>query len=399
MRPLHQGPHHWQQTEKEAAAGFAGDAKQAVAGVSQTASAAVNSALQTTFASIVSMRAVAGEARAKFELVALSDPSGSRAAGVLTGDLQSFDYAPAGGNVPGAFAHGTIAGIYVQHNTVGTGGNSSEVEIRKRRNPNRGSPRNAVTSTTQSGRRIVYLTDDSGTGENVTFKRADIANAIRGASFINQARPTATGDLRVAIANDGRNIDERVALITLSGGRAAAASAAGTGWRISRNGTAEFGAGVIRGKLKASQIDVTDLNAAGIVATSVNFGTATVTGTLSAAHIDSDVVNWTRLAKPDIQTGGTVKTVNLSHNVGDFDAIALEQRIANGTFFAPLIIFDRTLLQVDTTPSQRTGQQISWATGQAGSISRDSTGNIIYLGGGAGGNSVVGNIWGLNYPT
>ena len=112
---------------------------------------------------------------------------------------------------------GTIVGIYVQHGTIGTGGNSSEVEIRKRRDPNRGTPRNAVTATTQSGRRIVYLTDDSGTGENVTFKRADIATAIRGASFINQARPTATGDLRVAIANDGRNIDERVALITLSG--------------------------------------------------------------------------------------------------------------------------------------------------------------------------------------
>ena len=304
-------------TEKEAAAGFAGDAKQAVAGVTQTASAAVNSALQTTFASIVSMRAVAGEARAKFELVALSDPSGSRAAGVLTGDLQSFDYSAAGGNVPGAFAHGTISGIYVQHGTVGTGGNSSEVEIRKRRDPNRGTPRNAVTATTQSGRRIVYLTDDSGTGENVTFKRADIATAIRGASFINQARPTATGDLRVAIANDGRNIDERVALITLSGGRAAVASVGGTGWRISRNGTAEFDAGVIRGQLKASQIDASTISA-GIV----DFGTATVRGTLSAAHVDAaNLRSWARLSNTNVSSSGSDSTITVNQDLSNFDAL------------------------------------------------------------------------------
>ena len=282
-------------TEKEAAAGFAGDAKQAVAGVSQTASAAVNSQLQTTFASIVSLRAVAGEARAKFEIVALSDPSGSRAAGVMTGDLQSFDYAPAGGSVPGAFAHGNIAGIYVQHGTVGTAGNSNEIEIRKRRDPNRGSPRNAIASANSGGRRIVYLTDDSGTGEQVTFKRADIANAIRGASFVNTARVTASGDLRVTIANDGSNVDDRVALVTLSGGRAAVASAGGTGWRISRNGTAEFDAGVIRGKLTADHIDTTSLDAVGIRANAVNFDTATVTGTLTAAHVDADVRNWNQL--------------------------------------------------------------------------------------------------------
>ena len=76
----------------EAAAGFATTAQQAVAGITATVSAEVDKNLKVTFASIIAMRAVAGDTQAKLELVALSDPSGSRAAGIMTGDFQSFDF-------------------------------------------------------------------------------------------------------------------------------------------------------------------------------------------------------------------------------------------------------------------------------------------------------------------
>ena len=76
----------------EAAAGFSTSAQQAVAGITATVSAEIDKNLKVTFASIIAMRAVAGDTQAKLELVALSDPSGSRAAGVMTGDFQSFDY-------------------------------------------------------------------------------------------------------------------------------------------------------------------------------------------------------------------------------------------------------------------------------------------------------------------
>ena len=77
---------------QEAAAGFATSASQAVAGITATVTAEIDKNLKVTFASIIAMRAVAGDAQAKLELVALSDPSGSRAAGVMTGDFQSFDF-------------------------------------------------------------------------------------------------------------------------------------------------------------------------------------------------------------------------------------------------------------------------------------------------------------------
>ena len=76
----------------EASAGFATTAQQAVAGITATVTAEVDKNLKVTFASIIALRAVAGDTQAKLELVALSDPSGSRAAGVMTGDFQSFDF-------------------------------------------------------------------------------------------------------------------------------------------------------------------------------------------------------------------------------------------------------------------------------------------------------------------
>ena len=76
----------------EAAAGFSTSAQQAIAGITATVTAEVDKNLKVTFASIIAMRAVAGDTQAKLELVALSDPSGSRAAGLMTGDFISFDF-------------------------------------------------------------------------------------------------------------------------------------------------------------------------------------------------------------------------------------------------------------------------------------------------------------------
>ena len=78
--------------EREAAAGFAGEAQQAVAGITQTVVAEIDKNLNTTFASVIALRAVAGSAVSALELVALSDPSGSRAAGIVTGDFQSASF-------------------------------------------------------------------------------------------------------------------------------------------------------------------------------------------------------------------------------------------------------------------------------------------------------------------
>ena len=380
-------------TEKEAAAGFAGDAKQAVAGVTQTASAAVNSALQTTFASIVSMRAIAGEAQAKFELVALSDPSGSRAAGVITGDLQSFDYAPSGGTVQGAFAHGTISGIYVQHGTVGTGGNSNEVEIRKRRNPNLQNARTRVTGTTSGSRRIVYLTDDSGTGAQVSFKRADIATAIRGASFINQARPTATGDLSVQIATDGSNVDERVALITLSGGRANEANVTGgKGWIIRRNGTAEFDAGVIRGVLSADHIDSSSITA-GVV----DFNTATVRGTLKAANIDSNVQNVDVLKTSSTKlaaSSSTASTTIAANWRSNFDALLMTLQESDSSDVYHLYVATRL---TSTTRYFKTGS--GGTTFAIRVYSTGSSSNITFRRRSGSENGSVVHILGLKHPS
>ena len=62
----------------EAAAGFATSASQAIAGITATVSAEIDKNLKVTFASIIAMRAVAGDSEARLELVALNDPSGSR---------------------------------------------------------------------------------------------------------------------------------------------------------------------------------------------------------------------------------------------------------------------------------------------------------------------------------
>ena len=247
-------------TEREAAAGFAGQARQAVAGIEQTVSAQIDSDLRTTFASIVGLRAIAGEAKAKLEIVALSDPSGSRAAGVMTGDFQSFDYAPAGGTISGARARAVTNGLTFESRLVRDDDNGFTVSIFKRR---RGGSRNrtvTVTENTGSDFINIFLNDDVG-GDTITFNRTDIVNAVNNNSTI--LRASGTGNIEIDFT-DATTSGARIGQVNLSGGRDNVTSKDGKGWILRRDGTMEVDAASIR-------------------------------GVLSAAHIDSDVQNWTLL--------------------------------------------------------------------------------------------------------
>ena len=244
-------------TEREAAAGFAQGARQAVAGITQTVSAQIDSNLRTTFASIIALRAIAGEAKAKLELVALSDPSGSRAAGVMTGDLQSFDYAPAGGSISGARGRAVVLGIEFLGRNVRDDDNGFTITLFKRRRTGNRDRAVNVVENTGSDFINIFLDDDVG-GDNVTFNRANIATAINSASTI--LRASGSGNVEIDFS-DADSSGVRIARGNLSGGRDNVTSKDGTGWIIRRNGTAEFDAASIRGVLSAAHIDSNVQNA------------------------------------------------------------------------------------------------------------------------------------------
>ena len=244
-------------TEREAAAGFAQGARTAVAGIRQTVSAEIDSNLRATYASIVSLRAVAGEAKAKLELVALSDPTGSRAAGVMTGDLQSFDYAPAGGTISGAFARAVVFGLEFQSRLVRDDDNGFTVTIYKRRRSGSRDRTVTVTESTASSYINIFLNDDVG-GDSITFDRADIVTAVNNGSTI--LRASGTGNVEIDFS-DADSSGVRIAQQNLSGGRDNVTSKDGSGWILRRNGTAEMDAAVIRGVLSAAHIDSNVQNA------------------------------------------------------------------------------------------------------------------------------------------
>ena len=245
-------------TAQTAAAGFANDARQAVAGISGTVSAQIDSELQTTFASILSIRAVADDAQARLELVALSDPSGSRSAGIFTGDFQSFEYATPGGTIPGIKARADdVLGLTFVSKLFRDNDNGATVTIRKQRV---GTGVRRVTCT--GGRNIVVTLIDTGTQDTVRFTRADVAAAVNAnGSSVMRCR----GDGEIAV--DFENISagdpaSQIARATLAGGKDSRVVQGGAGWILRRDGSAEFDAASIR-------------------------------GVLSADHIDSDVQNWT----------------------------------------------------------------------------------------------------------
>ena len=346
--------------EREAAAGFAGDAKNAVAGITQTVAASVDRNLATTFASVVALRAVAGEARAKLELVALSDPTGSRAAGVMTGDLQSFDYAPAGGTIPGARGRVVLLGMEFLGRNVRDDDNGFTVSIFKRRGTGNRNRTITVTENTGSDFINIFLNDDVG-GDNVVFTRANIVTAINNGSTI--LRASGTGDIEVDFT-DADSSGVRLAQGNLSGGRDNIESKGGSGWRISRNGTAEFDAASIR-------------------------------GTLSAEHIDSDVLNWTKLRTHRQQisvsgsgsTGGVLYTIGQKIDHYDYFAIYGGDGTRGRTAIRTMAFFQNStsFLQSDV------------AVGHDLAVRR--SGNNLYMHRGGQDDVIVYEVWGVIGPS
>ena len=319
--------------EQEAAAGFAQSARTAVAGISQQVSVEVNKSLQTTYASIVSLRAIAGEAKAKFELVALSDPTGARAAGVMTGDLQSFNYAPAGGTVAGAYGRVVVSGLTLQGRNVRDNDNGHTFRILKARNTSRPQPNNKISvsaGTGSSGTTTITLTDNSN-NDTVSFNLSTIAAAVTSASSV--FRCSGSGSLEV----DFTQSSNTVASGTVAGGRDNANSTGGTGWIIRRNGSAEFDAASIRGKIKASQLeaieadielaDITNLSSLTINANQIT------AGTIAAARVDADNLrSWRRLySGKSTRWDASTRTVTITtgDNTG-YDAFSLSVSIDAG---------------------------------------------------------------------
>ena len=165
-------------TERVAAAGFADDAEQAVAGISTTVSAQIDTELQTTFASIVALRAVAGSAEAKFELVALSDPSGTRAAGVISADFQSDSYAPVGGTVPAQAAKASALGMSFTAASARAADNGATIEITAQRVSSASYARDNPIVVSGAAREMLITLNAAGTVTTNSFARSDIADEV-----------------------------------------------------------------------------------------------------------------------------------------------------------------------------------------------------------------------------
>ena len=286
---------------QEAAAGFADDAKKAIAGITQTVSAQVDANLRTTFASIIAMRAIAGEAVAKFELAALSNIDGARAAGVMTGDLQSFDFATPGGTIPGAYARTEILGFEFQGRNVRDDDNGSRIRFNRQRNTSQAQPtaNNRITAR-RTGSGSTALTTvtliDNTTNDTVIFSRSAILAKVNAAQ--NVFRGSGTGDLEVDFSSVNGFSTLRIG--TFRGGRDSVKSEDGTGWIIRRDGTAEFDAASIR-------------------------------GTLSAEHIDSDVFNQKLILSSPVTFVTAWKEITLSETMENFDSLFLLGRSGTAT--------------------------------------------------------------------
>ena len=165
-------------TERVAAAGFADDAEQAVAGISTTVSVQIDTELQTTFASIVALRAVAGSAEAKFELVALSDPSGTRAAGVISADFQSDSYAPVGGTVPAQAAKASALGMSFTAASPRAADNGATIEITAQRVSSAAYATANPIVVSGTAREMVITLNAAGTATTNSFARSDIADEV-----------------------------------------------------------------------------------------------------------------------------------------------------------------------------------------------------------------------------
>ena len=263
-------------TSSTAAAGFATSAQQAVAGITATVSAEIDKNLKVTFASIIAMRAVAGDTEAKLELVALSDPSGSRAAGVVTGDFQSFDF-EASKPVPAVAASLDIQGFKITHKKTGLGGNGYEVRIRVTY-----STTAKVSAQIQQGDLVILIQGGTGQISQGTIQRADVVTAVRAINNV-PVNITGTGSFDVTFNRGTGSIvlDEG----TLSGG-ARATVTPGKGWQLKRDGTLEVDGAGVRGTVSAENVS-SDVRNYDILYNGPNKTVTFVTG--SQANVNSYV--------------------------------------------------------------------------------------------------------------
>ena len=345
------------QISQTAAAGSATQAQLAVAGITSTVAVEIDNYLQTTLASIVTLRAVAGEAKAKFELVALSDASGSRSAGVITGDFQSFDYAPAGGTIAGAFSRASVAGFEFQARAVGDGNNAHVVRIEKARDQNDQQPNNPIAVALSDDLTLVTLTDNEFDNE-VSFDRADIVTAINNtADVLIRASGEGLWDVDYTATRDIL-VNQR-----LSGGRDNVETEDGQGYILRRDGTAELDAASIR-------------------------------GTLSAAHIASDVQNFTELRNSRwiitaARTSITLPDITRFHDL----LFSVTYFTGSARWWGPSFSIPINSIPISTTPSL----SVSLRDDHWQQLSR--SGNTIYMRTTAGHQMHVERIWGINYPT
>ena len=224
----------------EAAAGFSTSAQQAVAGITATVSAEIDKNLKVTFASIIAMRAVAGDTEAKLELVALSDPSGSRAAGVVTGDFQSFDF-EASKPVPAVAASLDIQGFNIKWNKTGLAGNGHKIILQS---AYRATPFVDVL-TRVTGETTIRIFGTVNNGEN-TVARSTILAAVRAKK--TPLVITGTGNITFQVSGLST-----IASDTLSGG-ARATVTPGKGWQLKRDGTLEVDGAGVRGTVSAENV-------------------------------------------------------------------------------------------------------------------------------------------------
>jgi len=334
------------QVSQTAAAGFANTARQAIAGLDARVAVEVGENLEASFASVVALRAVAGTARSQLELVALDSPTGSRAAAVITGDLQSANFIPSGGQDRARRAHLSGFGIIFEDTRDGAVGNGRRVTISRAFGPR---------GVTVSGLTVTLGVPPDG---QEAYQRAEIAAArnnannnlaARGSGFVT-VRGDAEGELFTGV---------------LAGGRAPESSVTGRGWILRRDGTAEIDAADIRGKLTADQVEVggftrEDLEAAGVPFDyeDLNNGRPPVipsrisqlSGSLSAAQVAAIRINASQIV------AGEIAAARISGNLRNAEQLHLSPSGADGTLMSngspgtdfsissPLSNFDQVLI-------------------------------------------------------
>ena len=212
----------------EASAGSASDASTAVAGLDAKVSKTVSDELGTQLAGIVALRAKAGSAESKLELVAISDVNGDRATGIVTGDFQSDSYR-ADATTAAVTATAIVGGVEFEFSEAGAAGNTRPIQVVQQNSSPEGS---AFARASGNGIRL-----------NIRFFRTNtytISTELSGSTNgINWRIPSGTTFSR------GDNLTGE-----LSGG-ADEIFTAGAGWKLSASGAAD-----IAGPLTATRLPI-----------------------------------------------------------------------------------------------------------------------------------------------